>query len=202
MYRVAAIVILLGIVTGCSEAPAPTEVKTEAPKKPSIPTGAIPALSAYYDAYKIARQIAPDFQCASMTGNDVEGTKSEEGKFPQWTYVFVSPSKQQATTFIYTTVEHAGLLRGVNNAGTQRWAGPTRDAVPFANTDFSVDSDAAYKAAAEKAAAWLAKNAGKPVTTFALGQSAQLPNPMWYVMWGDKKNGYAAYVNAATGKVK
>ena len=79
----------------------------------------------------------------------------------------------------------------------------TQDATPFSNGDFSTDSDAAYTAAAEKAAAWLAKNADKPVTTFALGQSARLPAPMWYIMWGDnKKGGFAVYVNAATGKAR
>ena len=204
MTRAAALAGIL-ILAGCSDAPAPTEVKTEAPKKPAIPTGPIPALTAYYDTYKIARQIAPDIQVASITGNEVDGTPSDKGKYPQWTIVFVSASKKQATTFIYTTVEHAGLLRGINNQGSMAWGGPRQDAMPFGNSDFSIDSDAAYTAAAtsDKAAAWLAKNAGKPVTAFALGHSAALPAPMWYIMWGDKKTGgYAAYVNAVTGKVK
>jgi hypothetical protein len=190
------------ILTGCSDAPVATEAKTEAPKKPAIPEGPITALTAYYDTYKVARQIAPDVQAASITGNEVEGTKSGEGKYAQWTIVFVSASKQQATTFVYTTVEHNGLLRGINNSGSMKWGGPTQEATPFANSDFSVDSDAAYKAAAEKGAAWLAKNADKPVSTFALGQSVRVPNPVWYIMWGDKKSGFAAYVNAVTGKAK
>jgi hypothetical protein len=74
--------------------------------------------------------------------------------------------------------------------------------MPFSNSDFSVDSDAAYNAAAEKAGDWLKKNASKPVTTFALGHASHFPAPMWYIMWGDKKTGgYAVYVNASTGKV-
>jgi hypothetical protein len=190
------------IVTGCSDAPAPTEVKTEAPKKPATPTGPITALTAYYETYKIARQIAPDIQAASITGNEVDGVKSDQGKYAQWTIVFVSASKQQATTFIYTTVEHDRLLKGINNMSSVKWGGPTQEAMPFANSDFTVDSDAAYKAAAEKAGAWLTKNADKPVGTFALGQSARVVSPTWYIMWGDKKGGgFAAYVNAATGAV-
>jgi hypothetical protein len=133
----------------------------------------------------------------------VDGVKSENGKYGQWTIVFVSASKKQAITFVYTTVEHAGLLRGINNQGSQPWAGPTRDATPFGNSDFRIDSDEAYTKAAEKASAWLAKNASKPVTAFSLGQAAALPAPTWYIMWGDKKTGgFAAYVNAATGTVK
>jgi hypothetical protein len=190
-------------LTGCSSAPPPTEAKTETPKKPAVPSGPITALTAYYDVYKVARQIAPDLLTASITGNEVPGVASGEGKYAQWTIVFVSPSKRQATTFIYTTVEHDQLLKGMNNTGTVPWAGPTQAATPFANGDFSTDSDAAYTAAAAKAADWLAKNKDKPISAFALGQSASLPAPMWYIMWGDnKKGGDVVYVNAATGKAR
>jgi hypothetical protein len=190
------------LLAGCSDSTPPPEAKTETAKKPAVPDGPITALTAYYEIYKIARQIAPDLQTASITGNEVAGSKSDDGKYVQWTVVFVSAGKRQAFTYIYTTVAHDNLLKGFNNSGSMPWGGPTRDATPFSNGDFSVDSDAAYKAAAEKASAWLEKNKEKPVTTFALGQSAQLPAPMWYVMWGDKKaGGYAVYVNASTGKV-
>ena len=197
-----AAVLLVVLAGGCSDATAPPEARTAATKKTAIPDGPIPALTAYYSLYTIARQISPDIQVASVTGNEVDGGKSEEGKYCQWTVIFVTAARHQANTFIYTTVAHDGLLKGVNNSGSMPWAGPTRDATPFSNGDFTVDSDAAYRTAAEKAGDWLKKNAAKPVTTFTLGQSASLPAPMWYVMWGDKKTGgYSVYVNAATGKV-
>jgi hypothetical protein len=203
MFRATALAAAVLLLTGCSDAPAPTVAKTEAPKKPAVPTGPISALTAYYDVYKVARQIAPDLQTASITGNEVAGVTSADGKYAQWTIVFVSASKRQATTFVYTTVEHDQLLKGMNNTGTVPWGGPTQSATPFANGDVSTDSDAAYTAAAAKGADWLAKNKDKPITIFALGQSASLPAPMWYVMWGDnKKGGYAVYVNAATGKAR
>jgi hypothetical protein len=199
----AAMLAALLTFSACSESPAPTEAKKKTePAKPAVPTGPIPALQAYYECYKVARQIAPDIQVASVTGNEVEGTPSDKGKYAQWTVVFVSASKKEATTFVYTTVEHAGMLKGINNTGSQRWAGPRQDAMPFANGDFSVDSDAAYTAAATKGSAWMAKNADKPVTTFALGLSSRLTAPTWYIMWGDKKSGFAAFVNAVTGTVK
>jgi len=201
LRRVAAATALAGLLflTACTEQPLPVEAKKDTPKKPAIPEGAIPALTAYYEVYKSARTLAPDLQTASITGNDVEGVKSEEGKYPQWTIVFTSLSKMQAYTFVYSTVEKGNLLRGLNNQGSMRWAGPNQNAEPFANSDFSVDSPAAYKTAAEKAKDWLAKNPTKPVTTFALGHASRFPAPMWFIQWGDKKNGYAAYVNAATG---
>ena len=91
----------------------------------------------------------------------------------------------------------------MNNMGNQMWGGPTQARLLFANAEATIDSDAAYTAAAAKAAPWLAKNKDRPVTTFALGQAATLPAPTWYIMWGDKtKGGYAVYVNAATGVAK
>jgi hypothetical protein len=191
------------LLAGCSGGTSPTEeAKSEAVKKgPVIPTGPITALTAYYEIYKVARNWSPDAQTASLTGSDAAGVKGAEGKYPMWTAVFVSPSKQMAQTYIYSTVEDGRTLKGFNNAGSMRWAGPTQDAVPFSNSDISTDSDAAWKTASEKGAEWLKKNPTKEITSFALGQSARLPAPMWYIMWGTKSNGYAAYVNASTGKI-
>jgi hypothetical protein len=189
------------LLTGCGEQPPRMEARTDAPKKPAVPEGAIPALTAYYEVYKAARTIAPDLQTASITANEVEGVTSGEGKYARWTIVFVSASRQQAYSFLYSTVEKGNILRGLNNQGAMRWAGPTQSAEPFSNSDFSVDSVAAFKAAAEKGKAWLAKNPDKKIATFALGHAARFPAPMWYIMWGTPKSGFAAYVNASTGLV-
>ena len=189
------------VLAGCGDDPKPVE-KVEKKKGPVIPTGPITALTAFAEMYKVARGEAPDTQVASLTGDDVEGSKTEEGKYVQWTGVFVSASKQSATTYTYSTVEHGNILRGINSSGTMKWGGPTRDAEVFSNSDIATDSDAAYKAAAEKAAEWIAKNPGKPTTTFALGQTSRFPAPTWYIVFGNAKTGgFAAFVNATTGKV-
>jgi hypothetical protein len=189
------------LLSGCSsEAPPPAETKAE-PKKPAVPTGPVTGLTAFYEMYKVARTLAPDLQTASLTGNEVAGVKSEEGKYAMWTAVFVSASMKQATTFTYSTVEQGTTLKGVNNAGSAPWGGPTQTATPFANSDFSVDSDAAYKTAAAKAGDWLTKNADKPITVFGLGNASSFPAPMWYILWGTKAGGFAVYVNASTGAV-
>lgn len=190
------------VLAGCGDEPKPAETKVEKKKGPVIPEGPITALTAYYEMYKVARNDAPDIQTASLVGNDVEGTKSGEGKYPMWTAVFVSASKQQAITYVYSTVESGRTLRGLNSGGTMRWAGANRDAEPFSNSDISIDSDAAYKAAFEKAGDWTKKNPEKGLTTFALGQSSRFPAPTWYIVWGNAKTGgFAVFVNASTGKV-
>lgn len=199
MFAVTPVLACCLVLAGCGEAAAPVETKKEV-KKPTIPEGAIPALTAYYEVYKVARTLAPDLHTASITGKEVEGSKSGEGKFLQWSIVFVSASKQTAWQFLYSTVEQPNILRGINNKGTQRWGGASQAATPFTNSDFSVDSVAAYKVAAEKAADWLKKN-DKPITEFALGNASKFPSPMWYIQWGTKTGGYAVYVNAATGNI-
>jgi hypothetical protein len=66
---------------------------------------------------------------------------------------------------------------------------------------FSVDSDAAYQAAAKDAAPWLAKNPGKKLS-MVLGRTYKFGGPVWLVTWGDtKQGGYAVFVDASSGKV-
>lgn len=189
------------LLAACGDQPPATSTKSVLPPKPAIPEGAIPAFTAYYELHKAARTLAPDLQTASITGVDAEGVKSEQGKYPQWKVIFVSAAKHQAFTFLYSTVEKGNVLRGINNQGTLPWAGPTQNAEPFSNTDFSIDSTAAFQSAAEKGKAWLAKNPDKTITTFALGHSSRYPAPTWFILWGNPAGGFAAYVNAATGVV-
>jgi hypothetical protein len=197
-----AAVLGLLLLSSCGDEPKPVETKKEEKKKPAVPEGNITGLTAYYEVYAAARKLAPDIQTASIEGVDVDGVKSEEGKYSQWKIVLVSASQQQAWTFIYSTVEKAPITRGINPQGNIKWAGARPDAMPYGNSDFSIDSDAAFKAAAEKAKDYLSKNP-KPISTFALGNATSFPAPMWYIQWGSKTGGgYAAFVNAQTGKVK
>jgi hypothetical protein len=67
-------------------------------------------------------------------------------------------------------------------------------------SEFSIDSDAAYQAATAKASDWLKKHPDKQsVSTFVLGSASRFPSPTWYVLWGNKNNGFEAFINATTG---
>ena len=115
--------------------------------------------------------------------------------------MFVSASKRQATTFIYTTAPTGNLLKGANNSGSQPWGGATRDATPFSNGDVSVDSDAAYKAAA-KGGGLAGEEQGKARDSVCSGTIGTTARSDVVCDVGDKKaGGYAVYVNASTGKV-
>ncbi len=191
-------------MTACSEAPTPTEIQkagVETKQEPAKPPEPVAAQTAFYEMYKPARTWAPDLLVLSLTSNEVPSMKSEDGKFPAWTAVFVSPSLREARTFTYSVVDDGATIhKGVNVGGAEPWSGATAKSAPFQTTGFVVDSDAAYKTAYAKAAAWVQKHPGKKVS-FSLGSAARFPAPVWFIIWGDTKSGYAVYVNATLGTV-
>lgn len=190
------------VMTACSEAPK-TETKAEPEAKQEAPAPVEPVLgkAAFYEMYKPARAWATDLLVLSLASGEVEGFKIQGGKAAMWTAVFVSPSKQAARTFTYAIVDQLPKIhKGVFEGGMESWTGSTSQSEPFHMTDVAYNSDAAEQTAAEKAAAFLKKNPNKPLSFF-LGKAARFPAPVWYVLWGDKKLGYSAFVNATTGKV-
>jgi hypothetical protein len=94
------------------------------------------------------------------------------------------------------------ISKGVRAEGTEAWSGPTTASETFMTSDFSIDSDAAYKTAAGKAGDWLKEkdNAAKPVS-MSLGAAARFPAPVWYILFGDAKSGFVTVINATTGNI-
>jgi hypothetical protein len=191
-------------MTACSEAPTPTEIKkaqVETKQEPAKPAEPVDAQTAFYEMYKPARTWAPDLLALSLISNEVPSMKSADGKFPMWTAVFVSPSLREARTFTYSVIDDGTTIhKGVNAGGAEPWSGATPKSSPFQTTGFSVNSDAAYKTAYARAGAWVKKHPGKKVA-FSLGSAARFPAPVWFIIWGDARSGYAVYVNATTGSV-
>lgn len=188
----------------CSEAPKPApEAKTDgvAKKEPAGPPEPVTAKTAFWEIYKPARAWATDLLVLSIANNDVPGVKSDGGKAAMWTVVFVSPSRREARTFTYSIVDQGtNIRRGVDAGGAEPWSGATAKSKPFQITEVATDSDAAYKVAYEKAQTWVKKHPDKP-PAFSLGAASRFPAPVWYILWGNAKSGYAAFVNATTGMV-
>lgn len=202
LFRGAAAIALLGLAA-CSStpAPAPTAETPVVEKKPAGPPEPVAAKTAYYEMYTPARKWATDLVGISLVSGDVPGVKNADGKFGMWTAVFASPSLRQARTYTYAVADALPTIqKGVKAEGAEAWAGPTAKVMPFDNSDFKTDSDAAYTAATEKAGPWLKDHPDKPAS-FTLGNATRFPNPVWYIVWGDSKDGYVVYVNATTGKI-
>jgi hypothetical protein len=188
------------VLGACSETPKPAaKAETEAKKEPAKAPEAITAQRAFYEVYKPARAWAADLLALSVTSGEVPNIKNEDGKAGLWTVIFVSPSRKEARSFTYAVADSgADIRKGVNVSNALVWGGATPTSKPFSNSEFVVDSDAAYKAASEKAAGWLKGHPDRKAT-FRLGNASRFAAPVWYVMWGTPKNGYAALVNATTG---
>jgi hypothetical protein len=188
------------VLSACSEAPKPVaKVETEAKKEPAKAPEAVTAQRAFYEMYKPARAWATDLLALSVVDGEVPNVKNEDGKAGLWTAIFVSPSRREARSFTYAVADSGPDIRkGVNVSNALVWGGATKMSKPFSNSEFAVDSDAAYKVAFEKADGWLKKHPNQKAT-FRLGNASRFAAPVWYIMWGTTKNGYAALVNATTG---
>jgi hypothetical protein len=205
LLKAALAVALLGL-TACSSEPAKTaEVKTDADvkKAPAGPPEPVAAKTAFYEMYTPAHAWAPDLLPLSLKSSEVAGVKNADGKAGVWTAVFASPSLHSARTYVYSVAEQLPTIaKGVKAEGTEPWAGPTTAVMTFQTSDFTIDSDAAYKTAAAKAADWLKEpaNAAKPVS-MSLGAASRFPAPVWYILFGNTTSGFAALINASTGNI-
>jgi hypothetical protein len=199
---VSAMAVALLLVAGCSQTNKPSvvdESKAPAPKGPPEP---VTGKTAFWEMYVAARHWTTDIVTLRLTPKEVPGFKNEAGKAAMWEAMFASPSLHQYRVYSYSIATVAPeIFKGVSAGIRVPWGGETRDAMPIELTSFNVDSDAAYQAAAADGAAWLKKNPDKGLSAFALGNTYRFHTPVWYLMWGDKKSGYVAFVDANSGKV-
>jgi len=201
-WRCAAAVLGIALLVACSSGPAPAPEKPEAKQEAAGPPQPVAAMSAFYSMYKPARTWARDLLALSLTRGEIPEVQNEDGKAGMWTAVFVSPSLREARTLTYAVADSGTAIRkGVSIGGTMAWSGATPQSKPFQTTEFLVDSDAAYKTAAEDAGPWLKKHAGTKLNAFTLVSMSRFAAPVWYLMWGTKSSGYAVFVDAATGAI-
>ena len=201
-YAVAVPAFAVLLFAGCSHSSSTPANPSASAAQPAAPPELVTAKTAFWSMYKGAHSWAPDVVVLSETAKEVPGFKNDAGKAAMWEAVFASSSLHQLRTFTYSIADvPPNIDKGVAEGLEQPWAGATRDAMPIDTTLFNIDSDAAYTAAAADAADWLKKNPGKSLSTFAIFDTWKFQVPFWYVMWGTKDAGYAAFVDASTGKV-
>ena len=199
LLRTVAVAAAALLMAACSSAPEPAATTTPAATTPPPqPAGPVSGKTAFYEMYKPARTWATDLVALSLSSGELPGFKNEDGKAAFWTAIFVSPSLRQARHFTYAVANAGTIEKGVTAGVPEAWSGATKTSMPFQNSDFTVDSDAAFKTAAAKAADWLKDHANeKPSLTLA--SAARFPAPVWIVLWGEPKTGFLEYVNATSG---
>lgn len=185
-------------ITGYAEAPKPEPAAAEN----AVPSGPVSAKTAFWQMYKQAYSWAKDAVPLKLESKELPGVKNEAGKAGMWSATFGSSTKHQTVVITYAVAAHRPDIYKGNNVGSPLpWGGPTREVMPFQSSDFVIDSDAAYKTAEADAGAWLKKHPDKQAT-FLLGNNpTRFSAPVWYIVWGDNKSGYAAFVNANSGSL-
>ena len=198
---VLAVPAALVFLASCSSSPEVSATKTateEAAAKPAGPPEPVPAMTAFWEMYKPAYEWQKDMLPLGLSADNVQGYKNHDGLSYLWTAVFVSPSRNEARTYYYSVVDSPVAPKGVTARAVQTWEGATRDSMPFQSSAIATNSDAAWKTASEKAEGWLKKHPDKEAT-ITLADAERFGAPVWFIMWGNKKDGYAAFVNATTG---
>jgi hypothetical protein len=188
---------LVLFLSACSEAP-----KTAEEKQPPKPPEALTGRQAFQRMYPQARGWAPDAQPLEIRSVALAQVKADKGKSGAWQVIFVSPSRGKAKTYTYSAVEgdgnlHEGVFGGLEEDYTARG-----DSFPFSIAAIKVDSDEAYKTAAEKSADYIKKNPTKPVM-FLMELTKRFPDVTWRVIWGDSvsTSDYSVFVDGTTGKL-
>jgi hypothetical protein len=190
-------VVLAGCSKSDSSAP-PVPAATQPAAAPEV----ITAKTAFWEMYKTAHAWSSDAEPIRITAKEVPGYKNANGKAGMWEAVFGSPSRGSYRTFTYAIADAPPhISKGVAAGLALPWGGATRDAMPIDTSMFTIDSDAAYAAAAADASAVLKKTPNLQVTDFEIGDTYKFQTPVWYIVWGTKSAGYAAIVDASTGKV-
>lgn len=189
------------ILFSCADAPPKPDAKAQATKEPIKAAEPSPARAAYFKMYKPAYEWSKDVQLLSMNNKSLAGMNGSGGKEAAWEAVLVSASKKQSRRAICSEIDSgAEVPKGVTFGAAMPWGGPTREFQPFRNSDFAVDSDAAYATASAKAAAWLKTHPNEKLNVL-LAKASHYATPVWVFNWGDKKSGYVAIVNATSGDI-
>ncbi len=193
---VAAIALLL--MTACSEPSKTENAKTES----SAPANPVSGKTAFWDMYKAAYNWSKDMVPLKLESKELPGVKNQDGKAGMWSATFGSSQKHQAVVITYAVAAHPpDIYKGIQVDHPIPWSGPSRDVSPFQTSDFSTDSDAAYKTAMGQADSWLKQHPDKQASLLLGNNPSRFSAPVWYVLWGDSKSGYGVFVNAKTGEV-
>ncbi len=193
-------IIALLMMAGCANSrKAPTKTSsTEASK--TVAPQPVTGETAFWAMYKLAFAWARDLEPLTLDSGDLPNMKCEAGKAPIWKANFGSPSLHEVRTFTYSVLETPDLTKGVNVGPPIPWGGPTQSVMPILTASLHTDSDAAYQSALADAGVWVKAHPGRPVS-ISLGRTYRFALPVWYVLWGNDKSGYAVFVDADDGKV-
>jgi hypothetical protein len=192
-------IVLILLLSACSEAPREAAEKSKEPEKPAEP---VTGRYAFQQMFVSARAWAPDVQVLQVASIPLQEVKSPPGKAGAWQAIFVSESRRKQRMYTYSVVETVGNLhKGVFAGLEDTYSGPRGLARPFQAAAVRTDSDEAYKTALKHATEYAKKNPSMPIS-FLLEQTPRFPDAAWRVIWGESvsASNFSIYVDASTGE--
>ncbi len=185
------------LLAGCSDTPETTSRKPEEAALEPL-TGQ----SALWKMYQSARTWAPDVQVHTMSSVPQEGAAAP-GKASAWQATFGSVAKGRMRLYTYSTEEAEGNLHKGVFAGLEEAMPGVGPESLFPPAHVKVDSDAAYKTAALRAAPDAPKKKGAAAGGILclLEKTKERANPVWRIVWGETVAAadVSVYVDATTG---
>ncbi len=192
------------LMVACSDNPKTpgADTTTQAATTSSAPEP-VTGKTAYWAMYKSAYTWANDVVPLKLESKALTGVKNDAGKAGMWTGTFGSARRAEVVEISYAVAADQAndIMKGVNVGHANGWSGPTADVMPFQGSDIVFDSDAAYKTASAEAESWLKKHPGMQPEYIMGNNLRTFAAPVWFVKWGDNKDGYNAFINTKTGQI-
>ncbi len=191
------------LMVACSDNPSTPAAETTAQAATTTAPEPVTGKTAYWAMYKSAYTWANDVVPLKLESKTLTGVKNDAGRAGMWTGTFGSARRAEVVEISYAVAADQAndIMKGVNVGHANRWSGPTADVMPFQGADIVFDSDAAYKTASAEAEPWLKKHSGMQPEYIMGNNLRTFAAPVWFVKWGDSKDGYNAFINTKTGQI-
>ncbi|HEY3972853.1 MAG TPA: hypothetical protein VGM18_07600 [Candidatus Sulfotelmatobacter sp.] len=192
------VMMLLALLTACSDSNPPAETKPEA-KGPELLT----ARSAFQKLYIAARGWQADAKPYRLESVPTSEGNGQDGKWAIWRCSFASAAQRSAKTFTWSgSAADGSPSRGVNPSAEDSYS-PTNSSTQVFDISFlKIDSDQAFATAQKHGGEKILEKAPTTPVIYILDWNHNTSELTWHVIYGSRREGAAltVSVNASTGE--
>lgn len=194
----ALILMLLALLTACSDSSKPAETKPEV-KGPEL----ITARSAFQKLYIAARgwnQDAKPYRIESIATSDGNG---QDGKWAVWRCSFASAAQRSEKTYTWSgSAANGAPERGVNPGIEDSYSASNASTQIFDMAFLKIDSDQAFATAQKHGGDKVLEKAADTPVIYVCDWNHNTSELTWHVIYGASREGakLTVAVNASTGE--
>jgi len=197
LYVFSAVLILLALLSGCSESGKPAET-TSAAKPPEL----ITARSAFQKVYVTARgwnQDAKPYRIEAIVTTDGNG---HDGKWAEWRGSFASPATRLEKSYMWSSSAANGAPERGVNPGTEDSYSPTNSSTQVFDMAFlKIDSDQAFATAQKHGGDKILEKEPDTPVFYVCDWNHNTNQLIWHVIYGATRETakLTVAVDASTG---